>query len=251
MSAALSQSRPPMAVLARTQVARARYGTLCTLDRDDGTPYGSFVELLPRDDGSIVLLLSSLAEHTRNAAADPRVSIVVGDAYNSPYPQMSARVTLLGTLARLESTDALRSEYLAIHPRAAAWIRFNDFAFFELTPNRLRFIAGFGRMNWPSADDYLQAHPDMMASSADGVISHMNDDHRHNLVDMVRAFAQQSAATDAIMIGLDHLGFDVVAITDGHPHEVRIPFDEPLRHPREVRKAMVVLAQRAKGVEEG
>lgn len=243
--------RPPLVVLARTQVARARYGTLCTLDRDDGTPYGSFVELLPRDDGSIVLLLSSLAEHTRNASVDPRVSVVVGDAYRSPYPQMSARVTLLGTLQRLERTDALRSEYLAIHPRAAAWIDFNDFAFFGLTPSRLRFIAGFGRMNWPAADDYLQSQPDMMAASADGVISHMNDDHRHNLVDMVRAFAQQSAASDAVMIGLDHLGFDVVAITDDQPHEVRIPFDEPLQHPREVRKAMVALAQRAKPAEPG
>ena len=69
-------SFPADAELARTLVAGARQATLCTLTAD-GYPYGSAVSYAADEAGAPLLLISELAEHTVNARADDRVSMLV------------------------------------------------------------------------------------------------------------------------------------------------------------------------------
>src|SRR3954470_21011037 len=101
-------------------VTEASIATLSTLAIDPpGHPYGSLVAYASVD-AAPVLLLSELAEHTRNLRADPRASLTVGEPGEGPALQR-ARVTLLGR-ARLLEGDALgtaRAAYLARHPDAA------------------------------------------------------------------------------------------------------------------------------------
>jgi putative heme iron utilization protein len=144
--------------LARELVSRSRTATLATLaSRDDGPhyPFGSLVATAPDDRGRPLLLLSSLAEHTKNLTACPRASLLFAD-HAIANPLANARVTLLGDLRRAkdDELDTVRTAYLARHPEAAAWACFKDFAFYRLEISEVRLVAGFGRMSWIDLADY-------------------------------------------------------------------------------------------------
>lgn len=262
--------RPSHAEYARTLVAHHAQGVLSSLDRRDGTPYGSVVEYAPLADGDILLFVSNLADHTNNIEADERCSIVVADRLGEPEPLTRERVTLVGRIEQLgdqpktdepghvdgEATDdplldEMRSLYLDHHPHAETYIDFDDFSFWRLTPERLRYIGGFGRMSWVSAEEYRDAEPDPTAEAAAGAVEHMNEDHADAIVLMARHLAEEGWVEEAEMTALDRYGFDLrVSATDEQGEEkresVRIGFDERLEGFDEVRPVIVEMTKRAR-----
>lgn len=132
--------------VALRRVARAcRKATLATLL--DGAPYASLVTVAFDHDLSPILLLSGLADHTRNLAADPRVSLLLDGTDGHPNPQTGPRVTLTGK-ARRDDDEALRTRFLARHPGAALYAGFGDFAIWKVEAERAHFVGGFGRAVW-------------------------------------------------------------------------------------------------------
>src|SRR3990170_6772338 len=86
---------PTHAERARTLVAQASTGTLCSLAIEpEGYPYGSFVTVA-FDSGNPVFLISQLAEHTRNLTRDPRASLLIAES-RCADPLANGRVTILG-----------------------------------------------------------------------------------------------------------------------------------------------------------
>jgi putative heme iron utilization protein len=149
---------PEQAQQARGLLASMRAGTLSTLARDPaGHPYGSLVPFA-LDGARPVLLLSELAEHTKNLRADPRASLLVAEA-GSDQPLARGRVTLLGTCQVLNSSGREQAEraYVARFPEAAAFAGLGDFRFWVLQVSTARFIAGFARMSWISAAEWAAA----------------------------------------------------------------------------------------------
>jgi putative heme iron utilization protein len=141
------------AALGRALLARCRYGVLSTrLDDEAGTPYGSLILYADSPEGEPLLLLSGLAEHTRNLRRDPRASLLVTEALSAPGPDPldHARVTLVGEV--LPSEEAARGEdrrrLLEAHPAAARYIDFADFGIYRLRVERARYVGGFGQMSW-------------------------------------------------------------------------------------------------------
>lgn len=136
---------------ARRLVASAKTAMLSTLaTRPDGTyPFGSLVAAAVDDHGAPLLLLSALAEHTKNLVATPRASLLFVEE-GAEDPLASARVTLLGDVARVgeDTLGAVRTRYLARHPEAGAWSTFADFGFYRMTVGEIRYVAGFGKMGW-------------------------------------------------------------------------------------------------------
>jgi putative heme iron utilization protein len=127
-------------------------GVLATLSaRRDGWPFASVVQYALTDEGEPLLLLSALAEHTRNLAADSRASLLVQEA-SGDDPLAVGRVTLLG---RCERADGQHSSalYVERHPQAAQYLELADFAFYVLRVSEARFVGGFGDMGWLSGDD--------------------------------------------------------------------------------------------------
>ena len=59
-------------------------------------PYVSFVIAACDSDASPLLLLSDLAQHTKNLIADPQVSLLFEDTGDYPDPLAGPRLTLLG-----------------------------------------------------------------------------------------------------------------------------------------------------------
>lgn len=234
---------PSFAEAARTLVAANRHAVLATVN-SDGYPYNSTVAYAALDSGDMLLLLSQLAEHTKHINQDARASFFLHDHLGLADPLAEPRLSLIGNV-RLATDDTFRQRFLEIHPSAAIYVGFTDFAFYRFTPETLYYIAGFGRMGWADAPAYQAAEPDSLLAIHTRVIEHMNEDHSDALVDYVQAFADVSSeqVEQAVMLTLDYRGFDVlVTLTEGGQRRVRVPFLEPVHDPNEVRLAMINLS---------
>lgn len=243
----LQRARQELPVAARTLVAQSRTGVLGTLDRQSQAPYTSLVELAPVGArGQALFLLSTLADHTQNIMADPRVSLLCAPAWDDPEPLARGRVSLMGTLTRCEPDESLRQAYLEAHPQAAQYIHFKDFALYLLDVERARFIAGFGRMDWLDAQAYAQAQPDPLYASAAGIIAHMNEDHELNMIQYAQAFGQLPWVEHARMVEVDSLGMTLVVTGQGQHQRLGLGFGEPAHSAGQVRKHLVRMAHEAR-----
>jgi putative heme iron utilization protein len=135
-------------------MGRARHASLGTLT-PEGAPYVSLVACArvgPRP----LLLLSRLAEHTKNLLERPDVSLLYVDG-DAADPLAAGRVTLLGRCSAVSEEDvaASRERFLAVHPSASQYVGFGDFAFYVVEPTALRVVFGFGRMTWIEARDLV------------------------------------------------------------------------------------------------
>lgn len=148
--------------LAARLVARAcRKATLASILAGDGAPYASLVTVALDHDLAPILLLSALSDHSRNIAADARVSLLFDGTDGHPNPQTGPRVTLTGRAERSDD-PRLRARFLAVHPGAALYAGFGDFSIWRVMPQRLHFVGGFGRAVWIDAPFGLP--PEAMAA---------------------------------------------------------------------------------------
>ena len=217
-------------------------GTLATLSvRLPGYPFGSVVPYALDAGAQPVLLISALAEHTRNLAADPRASLVV-HAYAEDV-QAGPRLTLVGDAAPVPEGDSARARYLRRFPDAARLLALGDFAFHRIVARKLLFVQGFGRIDWIEADAFAPPASTVADAEAD-ILDHMNADHADTLRLYCRAFAGTEAQV-ASAIGVDCEGLDVRA--DGK--FFRFDFDQAAPDARAVRAQLVALANRARASE--
>jgi len=153
----MSQDLPKDNKLALRQVVRACHkASLATLLAEGGAPYASLVTVALDHDLSPILLLSGLSDHSRNIAADPRVSLLFDGTDGHPNPQTGPRVTVMGRAMRTDD-PRLRDRFLARHPGAALYADFADFAFWRVVPDKAHFVGGFGRAVWFPAPFGLDA----------------------------------------------------------------------------------------------
>ena len=162
--------RPKDTVIARTAralIRRCRQGTLATVEtgRRQGWPYASLVTVAFAMDGSPLLLLSTLADHTRNLLAEPRASLLFEEAAHLPNPQTGERVTLSGKISPTTDKDIAR-RFLARHPEAELYAGFGDFGFFRMKVERAHFVGGFGRAHRIGARDFQLEREGLSALAA-------------------------------------------------------------------------------------
>jgi heme iron utilization protein len=244
---------PSHAERARTLVTGSNRGVLSTLALDPaGYPFGSIVTYGLDDAGRPILFVSTMAEHTRNAAADPRASLIVHEPVAPETDPLAAgRVTLIGDLRPVSADEepAARERYLAANPASGYYIDFRDFSFWRLEVAGVRYVGGYGRMSWVAATDYATAEPDPLAGgAAAGLVDHMNTDHAASLVLIARTRGGRPEVTEAVMTAVDRYGFDLAtAGPDGRGRgAVRFGFSAPVSEPEEVRRELIRLVQAAR-----
>ena len=139
---------------ARRMLRAHRYGALGTLSKKfDGYPFGSITPYLVDHDGSLLILISTLAEHTKNIRHDPRVSLITHDQ-RDPHIQTQGRVTVVGN-ARLEpNREQAGLRYLRYFPEAQTYFAMHDFSFYRIRPVAIRYIGGFGKIHWVNMENY-------------------------------------------------------------------------------------------------
>ncbi len=233
---------------ARTLVEKLQTASLGTLAKDPaGHPYASFVTFA-LDDGDPVLLISEMAEHTQNLRRDPRASLLAAES-RTEDPLANGRVTLLGSCQPVDEGDeSARRAYLERLPNAAYYCDFKDFHFWRLGVDSVRYIGGYGRMSWVSGEEWRAAEPDPLAAHAEGIVEHMNADHREAMVLLCRAFSRAENVEEVTMSGIDRYGFEMSVTTERGPRPVRLAFPEPVSTPEAARKALVAMVGEARSV---
>jgi len=192
--------------------------TLCTtsVHRElEGFPYGSVAPFSLDAAGRPVILISTLAAHTKNLLADPRGALFVRQPATGDDPQTGWRITLMGEWTRIPRDapehEELHARYLQRVPGASAYLRTHDFDHWRMSDVRkVRYIAGFGKITWLSGDAVAPGPDEGFAHAADSAVRHMNEDHAHNLVEMCRGLYGVQPAR-ATMTALHRDGFLVRA----------------------------------------
>lgn len=161
---------------ARALIRARPIAALSTALQADGWPYGSLVLVATAPDGAPLLLISTLAEHTRNLAADDRVSLLFEATAALENPLTGARVSVLGR-ARASSDPLERQRFLRRHPEAELYAGFKDFGLFRIVPERAHLVAGFGRIHWIDGAGLLTIASAALVEAEAGIVTHMNDDH--------------------------------------------------------------------------
>jgi hypothetical protein len=138
---------------------RAAAGTLATHSRQpEGFPYPSILPFAPDARHRPTILVSRLAEHTRNLEADARAGFLVSHAPDGDVLN-GQRLTLLGAFERMEPAPAAVRRYLRYHPDAERYLALGDFSFWVMTLERMRYIGGFGAMGWLDGNELDPLEP--------------------------------------------------------------------------------------------
>lgn len=242
---------PSHAERARTLGASQARGALSTIALEPaGTPFGSVVTFGLDAAGRPSFFVSTLAEHTRNIAADPRASLLVVEGTpEGADPLASGRVTLLGVAGEVTDPDertAARAGYLAANP-SAFYVDYGDFKCVRLEVVSIRYVGGFGRMSWVDPAEYASASPDPLAPVAAGIIGHMNADHAGALVTLCHFFAGAPDVVAASMTAVDRYGFEVITeSTENRRQALRIGFRTEQLTGDDVRHEFIAMLGRAR-----
>ncbi len=217
------------------RVARAvRKAALATslAEGGDGRPYVSLVTLALDHDLSPILLLSRLADHTRNLLADGRAALLLDGTDGLANPQTGPRVTLTGVVAE-DGDPRLRRRFLARHPGAALYAGFGDFAIWRMTVERAHFVGGFGRAVWCDAPLVPPREAAFMAEVEETALAEINGGHP-NLVAALAARAGGEPERGWRLAGIDPDGCDLEA----GEVVLRVPLDQA---PDEARSPLACL----------
>jgi heme iron utilization protein len=174
----------------------------------EGAPFVSLVLCAVDLDASPLLLISDLAQHSRNIACDPRVSLLFDGTGTHPEPLAGPRLTVLGR-AKAASEPRLLARFAARHPSSAAYSGFADFKLCRVVVERAQLVAGFGRIAWLAAGDLLlDGNHTEIAAAESAILAHINNRLRKTLArGIARQLGRGGAGWQAT--GLDPEGLDV------------------------------------------
>jgi heme oxygenase (biliverdin-IX-beta and delta-forming) len=242
----MRQEKAEAAGKARMLLRSRRSAALATALADAAQwPYASLVTVACDVDGSPVLLLSGLADHTRNLAVDPRASLLFEDAGRRVNPQTGPRLTLLGRVLP-DPEPRLRRRFLARHAGAAMYAGFADFRIFRMTVERAHWVGGFAQARWLDAGAVLAdaAAAQAIGAAEAGVLDRMNADHGE-AIDLYATRLLGRAGSGWRMAAVDPDGCDLVRREVAH---ARLPFPRPAGDADGLRAILVELAARARAV---
>lgn len=228
----------------RDLLRRAETAALATslVRRGEAAPYASLALAACDPAGRPLLLLSDLADHSKNLAADPRLSLLFDGHGPEEEPLTGARVSLQGHAEVIED-PALLARFVARHPSAAGYAGFADFRLYRVEPTAAHLVAGFGRIHWvESAPPLLGPEAPALAEAEPGIVSHMNEDHGDAL-DLIAGRLLGLEGEDWRMVGVDPEGFD---IRRGRGL-ARMAFDAPVEDAEDCRVELVRLTREARG----
>ncbi|MFL9870171.1 HugZ family pyridoxamine 5'-phosphate oxidase [Paraburkholderia megapolitana] len=186
---------------------QAAVGTLATHAREpQGFPYPSVLPFAPDLRHRPTILVSRLAEHTRNLHADPRAGFLVAHAPDGDVLN-GQRVTLLGAFEPVEPDETSVRRYLRYHPDAARYLALGDFSFWTMNVDRLRYIGGFGAMGWLDAQDLDPLEP--LALDEEAALADFFDAHPKRVDSLVLAGVDRYGADLKIAGERTRFMFDV------------------------------------------
>lgn len=126
---------------------------------EPGYPFGSVIPYCLDRSGLPIFLLSHLAQHSKNLAADPRCAFTLAGPTHGDV-QQSLRLTCVGDCSptRPEAADAAR-RYFSYYPRGRDYFEALNFKLYRLVPRRFHYNGGFATARWLGSDRVLRPSP--------------------------------------------------------------------------------------------
>lgn len=230
--------------VARRVLRSAAVGSLATVTAE-GMPFASLVTVATAPAGEPILLLSALAQHTRNLDADRRASLLlVAPGGEGGDPLAGARLTLTGTVGPRTADPAIRRRFIARHPEAAGYADFTDFAFYRLEIATGHLVAGFGRIVPLSAADILidVSGAESLLAADEDLLAELNSVHAEALRVCAKVLLGLPGG-DVRAVTIDSLGIDLIA----GQSRGRLDFPQGVSDPATLRHVLADLARRAQG----
>ena len=224
-------------LLARQLLNHQSVGVLSTHSLDvAGYPFGSIAPYVVDYQGEPSILISDIAQHTRNIKQNNKVSLTVFDP-QADDPQAGSRLTWIGDAESIDPSETdIRDRYLRYFPSAESYFETHDFSFYRIRLGRARFIGGFGQIFWIDADAMLLKNP--FRETERGIVQHMNRDHGKALFHYCKLLGHADVGS-VTMTGIDSEGFDILA----DKRKLRIDFESPVHTSEEARASLVRLAR--------
>lgn len=231
--------------LGRLLLRSIRIGALGTLEPSTGYPFVTLTSVATDLDGTPIILVSRLSQHTQNLLADQRASLLLsqgGKGDPLAHPRLSLQV-MAEYCPDPHQVLRLRRRFLARHPKAQLYVDFPDFAFFRLVPRTLHLNGGFARAFDGDAAPIMSVIEDVAAFDAleQSAVEHMNADHVEALglyaTVLCGMLAGKWRAT-----GLDPDGLD---LTSGD-QVTRLAFPERILDAGDLRRCLKEMADKAR-----
>ncbi len=226
---------------ARALLLEQKYGVLSTHSvAVPGYPFGSVTPYCLDRGGHPIILISTIAQHTKNIIANPKVSLTIMEDERDDV-QAHGRLTYLADAVRIkEQSEDISDRYYRYFPASLGYHETHDFSFYRLEPVRIRFIGGFGEIYWIEPADFTRANP-FSTKEELRIVDHMNADHQAALKHYCRRFKNMNLDDHQTieMIGIDGEGFDVLV----DQRMVRFSFEQPVTNLEVARQALVAMAQ--------
>lgn len=206
-----------------------------------GAPYVSLVLLTADLDATPLLLLSDLAQHSRNIGFDPRVSLLLDATAEYPDPLTGPRLTLLGRAEAIADPGRL-ARFTAHHPSSSVYSGFGDFRLYRVVVERGHLVAGFGRIHWIVGRDLtFPGEVSALAAAEPEILLHMNEHHQEAIAGFAERLLSRTGAGWR-MTGIDPEGIDLRRDREF----ARLEFAASVLTPEAARAALVQLAEKAR-----
>lgn len=226
--------------IARHFLREKSVGVLATHSLDvEGYPFGSVTPYIVNHKGLPTILISTLAQHTRNISANPKVSLTVF-SQDLEDVQSGARLTWIGEAEALPKDDEdTKAMYLRYFPNSKNSLQMHDFSFYQIKLKRARFIGGFGQIAWVEPPAIILENP--LHRVENSIIEHMNQDHKSTMKDYCEGL-KRFVPVDVQMLGIDSEGFDILA----NNQKIRFSFEKLVVTAEDARAELVLLARKAR-----
>lgn len=227
---------------ARSLLLSEYHGVLSTHSVDaPGYPFGSVVPYCMDRDGQPVILISSIAQHTKNIQENSKVSLIVTEGEANDI-QAAARLTCLGNANIISDDEDISIRYYKYFPESRDYHKTHDFNFYRIELVRARYIGGFGIIHWLEPKELVRANP-FSVQDEHAIVCHMNHDHADAMIDY--CCYQKIELPDGcqpMMVGVDAEGFHLRV----DARIVRFTFPGPVNSSEEVRQILVEMAKQAR-----
>ena len=194
-----------------------------------GYPFGSLLPICRDPKGYPLLLISHLAQHTRNLDTNPLCSLTLCESGGGDIQQL-ARLTCLAKAEPLSSASA-SERYFRYYPAARRYLKELNFNFYRLVIQQYYFIGGFGTARWFDSSR-IQPLPHYSTSEESELLFQLNA-HNHQLLNhYLQKQANLHLSSSVEAVGADPLGLD---LREGENLR-RIHLDQPYESSTELLK---------------
>jgi putative heme iron utilization protein len=210
----------------------------------EGYPFGSVTPYSLDQGFNPIILVSSIAQHTKNMDHNPKVSLTIAQSSGDSEKQALGRYTVVADAIKIESgTDdwaQVSETYLRYYPSAKSYFEAHDFYFYRLKFVRGRYIGGFGKIYWIEPSDW-QIESVFSSEEERQIIEHMNEDHQKALKKYCTHFKKIELKPDdqISMVGIYQFGMDLL----NGDEKISFNFESEVKNATQAREILVNMAK--------